>query len=305
MFNFRLKFYLLSEVSLDINNELNEVVFNSQNVSYKYIVKNINSNKYVITGKGFESKDIAQHYAQIVRSAIQLYGFAKKSGINFGKEYPTWFFNTKFFEENNENIRVLNDHDGILIYDDEKETHFISNESEVKFSSSIKPMVDTILKYTNENIEQPFRINLAIELYNSYYFQKSFMIKFLILVMTVESLSKQKEREGESLALVCSFIEQLKESQISNNEKRSLRGSLQSLREESISKSCNDIIELYLSDKTYCEMEAVKFFKYCYSVRGSIVHKGIPMKLKYRLDKLTNELHNLVYDLLQNVIKVT
>ena len=70
-----------------------------------------------------------------------------------------------------------------------------------------------------------------------------------------------------------------------------------------LERVCNDIIELYLSDKTYCEMEAVKFFKSCYSVRGSIVHEGIPMKLKYRLDKLTNELHNLVYELLQNVIK--
>jgi hypothetical protein len=117
---------------------------------------------------------------------------------------------------------------------------------------------------------------LAFELYRLSHFEAAERARFLTLVTAIESVSQAKVRSAEASAHVEKLIGLTRDSGLPDAEIASLVGSLNWLRNESISKTGRDLVEALLGDAHYAGKVAKTFIQYCYALRSEFVHSGKP-----------------------------
>ena len=79
------------------------------------------------------------------------------------------------------------------------------------------------------------------------------------------------------MALVDSLVQQTKSSNLEQNGKNSVIGSLNWLRKESINQAGKRLVTERLgSEKKYEELSPPDFFAKCYRLRSNLVHGSIP-----------------------------
>ncbi|MEW6208094.1 MAG: hypothetical protein AB1631_06990 [Acidobacteriota bacterium] len=228
------------------------------------------SRDLVIAGKGFSSEKEVWLVAQQIRRSLLLCGVKLRIGIG-----------TKI-----ENLPATS----------------LSFKMPYEVATSQSDFGEIFDKLSPIGIDLSDKQTLALELYNAYHFESSQRTRFITLVFAVETLSDAKKRSEKAQECIKSFQQTVNESDLDVEEKQSLRESLGNLSQESISKTCRDMVESYLGDKKYDGLIAKKFFNECYKMRSDLVHKGRLKDTGRFLEPWIYNLDCLVTDLLLAIL---
>lgn len=121
------------------------------------------------------------------------------------------------------------------------------------------------------------REELSYTLFNASFFQPTADSRFLLLVMAIEALIQPEHRSDKSFTHVDSLIQQTKNSDLPEQERNSILGTLHWLRYESINQAGRRIVTERIGDRTYIEKTAADFFTHCYQIRSNLVHGNLPI----------------------------
>ncbi|MCR9055367.1 MAG: HEPN domain-containing protein [bacterium] len=142
----------------------------------------------------------------------------------------------------------------------------------------------------------PYRVLLSMELCASSRFENNNRTKLIMLVSAFEALAEQRDVSSELQGLVDRFISELKDSEVSESLKSSLKGQLENLKRESVRKAIRRFMgEMNLTDTD------VKYVEHAYSARSKIVHEG---KRVPELDAMINRLDQILRSVYKGYSKV-
>ena len=99
------------------------------------------------------------------------------------------------------------------------------------------------------------RIFLAFELYGASGFEKSSRSRFLTLMLSLESMIKQKERPPEIINVIKDLAKSIDTMDLNSDEKQSIKNGISMLKKESISKSGQHLSATFLDSKKYIELD--------------------------------------------------
>ncbi len=223
-------------------------------------------------------------------------------GVDVGEDRThamvTQYFIDQVREE--QGIRLLNELHGLQVYEEDPEfpTQFVASSVEAKLLKGIEDFEQYFREAVDMGLEFTERETLAFELYGLSHFESAERARFLTLVTAIESISENKARSAEAVKHVERLIELTEDSGLPEPEINSLLGSLNWLRQESISRTGRDFVERFLGVEQYEGKVAKKFFQACYNVRSDLVHSGKPSDDTVDFRTLVAELDRLVADLL-------
>jgi len=163
----------------------------------------------------------------------------------------------------------LNDHLGLVVYDDPLGTRFVKMEASFIVGKPIEQFKFTQTLATHvRNDPLDDKHILALELYNTAHFESSSRARFITLVSAVETLSSREIRPPDPLALVDGWREQLAAQLLSPEHKSPLQSALNELRSESIGSACRRLVG------TLVGVDEANFFRDCYNARSDLLHEG-------------------------------
>ena len=148
---------------------------------------------------------------------------------------------------------------------------------------------------------------LAYDIYASaFVVQFSAEARFMLLMMALETLIEQAERDAPTRSHVDRLIEVTRISELPNREKASIAGSLQWLYVESVTRAGKKLAAT-LGDRTYNNETPPRFFAECYDVRSKLVHGHSARPGRDVVGRLAANLETFVGDLLagSNVVAAT
>jgi len=129
-------------------------------------------------------------------------------------------------------------------------------------------------------INQPFsdRESVAFDLFTmAHKVRQSADARFVLLFAAFETLLKPAKRPKETRDHVDGLIEDTKKSILSEEEKKSLVGSLNYLRDKSINSSARELVRTRLGDETlFGGIPAEELYKKSYKLRNSLLHGNLP-----------------------------
>jgi hypothetical protein len=306
MYKLRIKFNLSQSTYLGVD----ESSYYIDVLSRKYLLsspeegkKISESSTLILTGTGFETEADANAYGKNITNILRVCSVKLRVGINLGNNKSSGgisdYFRDLLFQETGQ--IVLNEIDGLMTYEDTDNTKIASVSANAILTKDIKGFEATFKKLHDSSITLSDKLIYAFEFYNLTQFNTSSRIKFLLFIITIESLIEAKERRSDVINHVNHIIHLTKENMdLNQEEKQSLISSLSYLKNESISASGRNIVSEYLKGKTYNEKQASRFFTECYNIRSKLVHNG---KWHDEYEPITNELGNMVTDLLISIVE--
>ena len=261
------------------------------------------ANIFIIEGTEFPNEEKAFQEGKRIQNALLWYGTKNRVGVNFKKNKSGGFTNyAKELLNQKFKVKILDDIFGLMAYsEDDEPVLFMSISAEGKASRSIENFLESFQQGLNIQLSE--KEKLSFELFNSSFFELSVRAKFLTLIIAIESLIVTKQRSCEIVSYITALIEQTKKSRLSKNNINILTNGLGKQKIESISSEGKNLIKKYLKSKEYNNKNAVDFFNYCYEIRSNLVHNGNPEIDDNGFNVVTNELSEMVSDLLVSIVE--
>lgn len=305
MYKFRFKFILSDSIYFNVNET--SLCFNI--ASKEYILKSAeeknisNSSVLILSGTGFNTREEAQLCGSHLMNVFRMYSIRSKFGLNLGNNNInggfTDYFRDLIYKETGQII--LNEIDGLMVYEDKPNIKVASFSANAVLTKDIGPLIEEVEKFHDNYINLSDNLLYAIEFYNLTHFNPSTRVKFLLYVITIETLIKAKDRREDVINHVNTLIALTRDNKsLQDDEIQSLISSLGYLRMKSISESGRNLVNFYLGEKSYYGKRASKFFTDCYNIRSKLVHYG---KWDNEYESISNELGNMVNDLLLTIIE--
>jgi hypothetical protein len=231
-----------------------------------------------LIGGPYPSADAARGAAEQTKRALTIWAVTSKVGIDFGDGHVRSAITDqgKRICEDSLGRPIRNDIHGIDIYESNPGLLFVSIEAKAHLRKGGEAFLNTFRSAldSTEPIEE--RLQLAMELYCSSFFDVTPRSRFLTLVTALEALLEKPSRSKLAVQLVEALQAKVAASAISTEEKDSIRGSLERLKNESIGRAGKAMAQALLGKQEYGGVEAPAFFTFCYNLRSQIVHQGRP-----------------------------
>ncbi len=139
------------------------------------------------------------------------------------------------------------------------------------------------------------KIATATSILTTSLFDDSLINRIILSMTAIEVLSTKIERPNDETKVIDDLVEKLNEMDIDNNIKDSLRLGLNSMKAQSIGKSCKVLVKTLLGKK-----DANKFYD-LYNSRSQLVHTGV-LKDKEEMYRINMESYSLAKKLLATYI---
>lgn len=317
-FMFRLHFFVKGGLLLDEESESIEINLPSSSTVFKLAaLRGAKSLKeaewFVVSGKGYESKEEAWREGQRLRDTLQFLAVRMERSIDLGNDKPTSRMSDglkrkmeRVAREHGEEVRCYDNVHGLAVYAEHPRPMVHDAYGQITVHSPSGPGFQELLAEVHAidlNLDE--RSSLACSLYGAAQVEESPRVRFLFLVMAIESLLKTRRRIPGAVSLVDRFIESTQQSSLDSAEKDSLLGSLRWLRNESISRMGKQLMQKYVGDQQYGGMKAPGLFRHCYSIRSQLLHNGKPDSEDVHIPSLVHRLDRLVADLLSAICSVS
>ena len=233
-YRFRLRFFVHAAGVIKHNQRIFE--FNLPNGT-QATLSSLNSEEiskgteFVLSAGGFPDEKEALNIGNYLKTALLICGAKLKIGIDAGKDKSSSqlgdHVKDTIFEA--QGVKIIDNVHGVSAYSEEYpvQTFSISGLGLVNPHSVEDFVYVLISQYAKPTLSE--KEVLALELYGASHFEKSARARFLTLVLAVEALLQPKARDQQSKILVDSFIQQTKISSLSEAEKQSFVGSLNSV----------------------------------------------------------------------------
>ncbi len=307
-FEFRIRFHL--EETTHVNSDLVEFEIlkldNGPTLKIKggYGKTISESNRLTIIGGPYATEQEATIAAYQARTALLIWATKNRIGIDLGSDYQRSHITdmglSLLAAEHKEPVR--NDVHGIDVYEKSGNVKFASLNIGVNLGKNAETLQIDFQQIFLSDREYPDKLKLACELYCSAFFDPLLEGRFILLVTAVEALLDPADRASGAVELVKDFIQDVKNSKLTQSDKDPLVAALKFIQKESIGQTGKKLAITKLPESLYQDMASDEFFKYCYGIRSSIVHIGKCKLTKTELANLTNTCLQFVGDLLAKLI---
>jgi hypothetical protein len=227
----------------------------------------------ILRSPAFDVESDARHAGKLMESAIALVGVRYRIGMDFGDRFGGGGITRIGAARLMPGFEVINDAPGLTVYEEKPTTRFFHASAEWQTSTPIALVQQEFARLYCSGTLLSERQLLAAQLFCASQFEAT-RTRFITLSIAVEVLAERASRGLEALSFLSEVSARLDASQVPDQEKHSLRSALKDLKEESISRSCRNLISSRLPDRKYLELDAASFFGDCYRTRCQLVHDG-------------------------------
>lgn len=306
-YRFRLRFCLPTDTNIEIEEPVVDIPA-SLLAGGPYVLKSVGekpireSHALIINSLDFTTESAALAAGEAARAAL-LYTAAKlRFGVDIGRNTPIGVIGQalkdRFREEQRAELR--SDVHGLTVYDDTIERVFASFSASATVGKSGPRFLQVLAHVLERNLLLAEKETLALELFNSLHFESSVRARFLTLVTIVEALSDYTARPSKASTHVERLIAETNEAELEPGERVSILGALKWMRFQSIGQKTRALVAAHLSQTTFDDKRADKFFTDCYEIRSIITHYG---KTPPEVVQLLPELERLVGELLYSIVE--
>ncbi|NGN68577.1 hypothetical protein G5C51_32360 [Streptomyces sp. A7024] len=257
--------------------------------------------KLVLLGEGYATQDEAALESDRWRDVISR-AFARfHLAADFGDRKPSGILTRAGEAWLSERVGhpVLGDWPGVTVFEDQPGLRFVTMptlEGCKRPPEERNRLVLTQAAQLHDPLGGPER--LAFDLYSGSFFQPSADTQLLMLTMAVETLLAPQPRSDAARAHVTAMIEATKaNTDLSQSERASIRGSLTWLEAESIGQAGRRLART-LEPRTYGGIAPAAFFTRCYDMRSALTHGRVPRPDHREVATLAGSLELFVGDLL-------
>jgi len=261
------------------------------------------SGSLVLHGAGWTTPEEAERFGRFYADILARACARLRLGADFGdRAAKSWFTKEGLDAVSKQMGRpALNDVHGLMIYEQ-------TSRPSVVFSSMTAGIVrginlEQFLSVYNSTLSRPREISeqerAALLLFNASFFPESPDGRFMLLMMGVEVLIKQRPRLDNVKVIVQGFLSAVDETaDLDQKEKHDLKSGLGYLQKESIRQAGRRLVREKLGDRKYKEMLAEDFFEYCYTLRSNLVHGNRPLPTRDEVGGAAAQLEVMLSDLL-------
>ena len=254
----------------------------------------------LLTSRGYASRDEAAAAGQAWRTALQAVCVRHQIGVDFGDGSQlsgigaAWA--TQVLEE--EGRRLLADNLGLTVYEDDAPTTFLGGSAfGIAIMHTESELQQGVHQLVHAGLDLAQHVQLACDLFGASFFQPSGDARFLLLMMALESLILQEDRPAVVQAHVHALMQQTQNTDLPEDVRSSLLGSLKALRQESIGQAGRRTVSA-LGARRYDDLDPVAFFNKCYRVRSDMVHGNVGRPSRQQVDRWAATLEVLVSQLI-------
>lgn len=256
-----------------------------------------------VLGGPFASEDQARDAAEKTKRALLYWAIEQRLGIDFGdgKQRSGVTKAGLAMLQKQHGCPVRNNIHGIDVYEHVEKLRFVSIHMKAQLSKQPPKLINTFQReylHTRQLMEKQV---LASEIYASSFFDVSPRSRFITLVTAVEALLERPKRLDVVEELVEEFKAKTQLSNIDEQTKKSIIGSLKDLKCESITQAGRTLAGRLIPNEIFDGKSSANFFSYCYDLRSQILHRGKVKKVKDRLvdiSHLANVMESFVAKLL-------
>jgi len=147
----------------------------------------------------------------------------------------------------------------------------LSGQATLVVTKGIGNIVAPVNDIAKSNTQIDSKLLLAMELFTSARLETTERSKYLGLVSSLEPLAAQSKYENAQLErLIRDAIATLDKIDIATEQKSSIKGRIESLRQESISSAIRNLVSNLLAGDT----NAIETIEEAYRIRSKILHEG-------------------------------
>ena len=159
-------------------------------------------------------------------------------------------------------------------------------------------MVELVNQIFSANIDVDEKLLVSMELFASARLETTERARFVGLVSSLEPLAQQEAYDNPELKqLVESFVEQLKTTSIPEDIKSSLRGRINELKQESVSRAIRRLVKDHFPQNP----DAVSTVEEAYKIRSKILHDGA---FDADLEQKSNEIEDIIRQINSRILKL-
>jgi len=159
-------------------------------------------------------------------------------------------------------------------------------------------MVELVNQIFSANIDVDEKLLVSMELFASARLETTERARFVGLVSSLEPLAQQEAYENAELKeLVKSFVDQLKTTSIPEDIKSSLRGRINGLKQESVSRAIRRLVKEHFPEN----QDAVSTVEEAYNIRSKILHDGA---FDADLEQKSNEIEDIIRQIYSRILKL-
>lgn len=244
----------------------------------------------VLTGTGHQTEEEARRHGEAAKHALRRAGVVANVPLDMGPDRASGSLGRGFREqlENEHGVQLRDDIHGLDVYeDDSRPVRFLSSRASPIVTASVDKFVPALeagfQRGTRRDAVRNEKVSLAADVYMLSEFEVSQRARFLTLMTALEVLSERGERPKPVQKLLVEFLAKSREAaagapaQRNRSEFESLIGSLEGLREQSITSAVRDFVRRHIGDAEKFDGHRVgEFVTRSYEVRSRLTHEGRP-----------------------------
>jgi hypothetical protein len=303
-FGFRLRFNLAP--AFRINSDAEELELLSLPSGERFRLRSAvrgtpikNHRRTSLLGGPYSSSDLAHTAAEKAKFALLYWAVERRVGIDFGDGHPRGTFTREGLEFFRQQIGapIRPDIHGIDVYELLPDLRFVMIDAVAEVGIAPANLIEGFGRSIQQARPLGTKQLLAVEVYSGSFFDESPRSRFITLVTAVGALLDPAPRSQSAKLLIENMEKLTRDSEIDNETKQSIIGSLQWLKAQSIGQAGRSLASHLLPEKKYDGRSAPSFFANCYNIRSQLVHNGRTERAVNML-LLANAMEQFVADLL-------
>ena len=253
-----------------------------------------------VRGSGYPSEEAAAGAGEMFRGVLERAFAQLRVGADFGDRSLGGFNMAQALVEvlERESQRpAMSDRHGLMTFPTEPPPMFFGGSAQ-GYAPPHREAVVAALTHgaAREPVDEIGR--LAYELFGAASFvEDSPEARFMLLMMSVETLIECQDRSAEAQSLVREYLDSVRASDLPQDEKDSLQGQLGFMLQESISQAGRRVAES-LTGQTYGDLDPVAFFRKAYGLRSRLAHPTASGPSRQEVSEWLGPLEAFVGDLL-------
>jgi hypothetical protein len=260
-----------------------------------------------VLGGPYASEDQARDAAEKSKRALLYWVVEQRLGIDFGDGKQRSVVTNEYLAllQKQHGHPFRNDTHGIDVYEHVEKLKFVSSNAKPTVGKSPPNLIVTFQReYLNSRRLTEKQV-LASEIYASSFFDVSARSRFVTLVTAVEALLEPLERSDGVQALVEELKAMTKQSKVDEPTRKSIIGSLERLRHQSIGQSGRTLAHCLVPDELFDGQSSADFFTRCYELRSQILHQGTIEDKSVDMLHLANVMEDFVHKFLLAALNST
>jgi hypothetical protein len=233
----------------------------------------------LLIGRGYESPPAAEEAGRRWRGLLERSAALMQLGADFGDRVGGGGLGAVFQQQLEAEVGrpVIYNNYGLQVFKESPWPMFVAMNAGLSTGAPTYILTTATEVGRQIGLTTSDRESLAYDLYAASFFQKGPDARYLMLMAALEALIEPRPRPTTCIEHVERVIKLTREAQLPEPEIRSMVGTLEWLKEESIGQAGRRLAT-QLGERRYMDGKEtpVQFFTRCYTLRSNLVHGHVP-----------------------------